>query len=90
MTNLNQEEKELLNSVENDEWHSINNLEQAKLKYQKYAINQNINQETISITLIPEDREKINQLASQLGKSVNHLSQDILHKYLQGILIEIQ
>jgi len=87
MTNLNQEEKDLLNSVENNEWKSINNLKQAKQKYQNYAINQLKNNQ-IEIILTPEDQEKITQLANQLGKTVPIISQEILHKYLQGELIE--
>jgi len=87
VSNLNQEEKDLLNSVENDEWQPIDDIEQAKVKYQNYAKNQ-LNLNNIEVTLTLEDREKINKLATQLGKSVSSFTEEILHKYLQGELIE--
>ncbi|MEI7796457.1 MAG: hypothetical protein WCI06_07445 [Methylococcaceae bacterium] len=37
MTNLTEEEQELLNSVENGEWQSKPNLAQQKRKLQQYA-----------------------------------------------------
>jgi hypothetical protein len=50
MTSLNKEEKELLSSVENDEWKSINNVDQAIKSYQSYA-NHQINQRVIYVYL---------------------------------------
>ncbi len=87
MSNLDREEKELLNSVENNEWQSVENIELAKSKYKNYAQNQP-NQTKISVTLTIEDIEKINQLADKLNKPVSIISQEILHKYLQGELVE--
>ena len=87
MSNLDREEQDLLNSVENNEWQSLNNVEEAKLRYKNYAQNQ-LNETRFSITLNFEDAEKINQLANQSGKSVTRVSEEILHKYLEGKLIE--
>ena len=87
MSNLDREEQDLLNSVENNEWQSINNVSEAKLRYKNYAQNQ-FNETRFSITLNFEDAEKINQLANQSGKSVTRVSEEILHKYLEGKLIE--
>ncbi len=87
MNTLTQEEKDLLNSVENEEWKSIKNVESNKYNYQNYAKFQ-MNQEKIEIILSSEDKEKLLQLANNLGQSTSSLTQDILHKYLQGELIE--
>lgn len=87
MTTLNQDEKSLLNTVENEEWISIDNLEESKQKYQRYAKYQ-LSQETIEVILSPEDQEKLLELANNLGQSTSSLTQYILHKYLQGELIE--
>lgn len=87
MSNLDREEQDLLNSVENNEWQSINNVSDAIVRYKKYAQNQ-LNEMRFSITLNSEDAEKINQLANQSGKSVTRVSEEILHKYLQGNLTE--
>jgi predicted DNA binding CopG/RHH family protein len=86
MVSLNSEEKDLLNSVEKGEWQSIENLSEEIKRYQRYANNQ-INKNKIEIFLSTEDTEKIQELATKLGQSIPNLSQEILHKYLQGELI---
>jgi DNA-binding MarR family transcriptional regulator len=86
MSNLNQEEKDILNSVENGEWNSINQVEKAKQIYQSYA--QEYLEKSIKIVLSREDEQKLSDLANQLGTSPSSLTEDILHKYLQGLLVD--
>ena len=86
MNNLNQEEKDLLNSVENNEWQSINEVDEAKSIYQTYA--QEYLQRSIKVVLSTEDEQKLSQLANQLGKSKSGLMEEILHKYLRGLLVD--
>lgn len=88
MINLNQEEKELLNSVENEEWQSIKSLEKAKNIYQSYAQGFLERKSLINVVLSKEDEEKLSDLATQLGTSTPSLTEEILHKYLQGLLVE--
>ena len=87
MSELNQEEKDLLNSVENEEWQSIDNVSEEIKRYQNYAKHQ-INEKRIEIILSVEDNQKIQELANKLGQTIPNLTQEILHKYLQGELIE--
>ena len=87
MNSLNPEEKELLASVEKGEWESIENISQEIKRYQNYARHQ-INQQKVELTLSVEDSQKMQKLSQQLGKSITNLSQEILHKYLHGELIE--
>ncbi len=87
MNSLNPEEKELLESVEKEEWESVENLSQEIKRYQTYASHQ-INQQKIEVTLSVEDSQKIQNLSQKLGQSIANSSQEILHKYLQGELIE--
>jgi hypothetical protein len=87
MNSLNPEEKELLESVEKGEWESVENISQEIKRYQNYARHQ-INQQKVELTLSVEDSQKIQKLSQQLGKSITNLSQEILHKYLHGELIE--
>jgi hypothetical protein len=87
MNSLNPEEKELLASVEKGEWESVENISQEIKRYQNYARHQ-INQQKVELTLSLEDSQKIQKLSQQLGKSITNLSQEILHKYLHGELIE--
>jgi predicted DNA binding CopG/RHH family protein len=86
MSNLNQEEKELLNSVENNEWQSISKVEEAKSIYQSYAIE--YLERSIKVVLSKEDEQKLSDLANQLGKSASSLTEEIVHKYLQGLLVD--
>jgi hypothetical protein len=87
MNSLNPEEKELLTSVEKGEWESVENISQEIKRYQNYARHQ-INQQKVELTLSVEDSQKMQKLSQQLGKSITNLSQEILHKYLHGELIE--
>jgi hypothetical protein len=87
MNSLNPEEKELLESVEKGEWESVENISQEIKRYQNYARHQ-INQQKVELILSVEDSQKMQKLSQQLGKSITNLSQEILHKYLHGELIE--
>lgn len=87
MSALNKEEKDLLNSVENEEWQSIDNVSEEIKRYQNYVKHQ-INEKRIEIILSVEDNQKIQELANKLGQTIPNLTQEILHKYLQGELIE--
>ncbi len=84
---VNQEEQTLLNTVENGEWQTIDNVDEEIKRYQTYA-NHHIAQKQIAVSLSTEDSQKIQQLANELGKSIPDLTTDILHKYLKGELIE--
>jgi predicted DNA binding CopG/RHH family protein len=87
MTNFNPKEQKLLESIENDEWISIDNVEQEIQRFQTYAHHQ-LSEHSIKVNLSTDDLQKIQQLANQLGQSVSSLTHDILHKYLEGELIE--
>lgn len=87
MNSLNPEEKELLESVEKGEWESVENISQEIKRYENYARHQK-NQQKVELTLSVEDSQKMQKLSQQLGKSITNLSQEILHKYLHGELIE--
>ncbi|MDJ0598201.1 MAG: hypothetical protein QNJ37_05100 [Crocosphaera sp.] len=51
MSILNLEEKELLNSVENEEWQTIDNVDAEIKRYQTYA-NHHINQKHIPVSRV--------------------------------------
>ncbi|MEA5534532.1 hypothetical protein [Crocosphaera sp. XPORK-15E] len=89
MNSLNPEEKNILDSVEQGEWQSVDHLSEEINRYREYA-NRHINRQTIEVMLSVEDARKIQGLAHQLGTSVVDLSQEILHRYLQGEFQEIQ
>lgn len=86
MSNLSKEELELLESVENGEWQSVENVESEILRYQQIAEQQF--KTSINIELSPKDHSLLQQLASNSGLSVTNFTQEILHKFLEGKLVE--
>lgn len=87
MTSLNQEEKDLLESVENEKWVSVDNLSREKQRFESYA-QQQVSTEKIEVILSTADKQQIQQLAASLNLPVPHLLQEIVHKYLQRNLVE--
>jgi SepF-like predicted cell division protein (DUF552 family) len=72
MTSFNLEENKLLNSVENNEWKTINNLENMKQIYQNYALIQ-VNQE------IDEDDEPTEKILENLRQSLQDVKEGRTH-----------
>jgi len=87
MQHLNIEEQELLESIENDEWVSIANKQEELSRFQNMAKHQILKQK-IELHMSTQDADKIYSLANQLGISVSNFVQDIVHRYLQGELVE--
>lgn len=85
MNNLNNEEEELLRSVEKGEWKSKPNLAQRKQVVQQYAQEQ-VNSEThIDIALSANDFERLKSFASKQGINYQVVAKNILHQYLNQI-----
>jgi hypothetical protein len=84
---LDDEERELMESIENDEWVSVPNVEEEMKRYQKIARAQ-IARQKIEVNLSMQDTNKIYDLAEQFQKPVANLAQEIIHQYLGGELIE--
>ena len=84
---LDDEERELMESIENDEWVSVPNVEEEMKRYQKIARAQ-IARQKIEVNLSMQDTNKIYDLAEQFQKPVANLAQEIIHRYLGGELIE--
>lgn len=84
---LDEEERELMESIENDEWVSVPNVEEEMKRYQEIARAQ-IARQKIEVNLSMQDTNKIYDLAEQFQKPVANLAQEIIHRYLGGELIE--
>jgi predicted DNA binding CopG/RHH family protein len=85
--NLDREEQELLDSIENDNWVSIPNVKSEIQKFQEIA-KQQVMTQRLELQISKQDSKKMYDLADHLGLSVSNLAQDIIHKYLQGELVE--
>jgi hypothetical protein len=84
---LDEEERELLESIENDEWVSIPNEKEEITRLRQMAIADRSTQK-IEVNLSMQDTNEIYDLAEQLGISVSTIVQEVMHKYLEGELIE--
>ncbi|EAZ93814.1 hypothetical protein CY0110_18502 [Crocosphaera chwakensis CCY0110] len=86
MTNLNQEEQEILTSYNNDEWSSVATPERiAELQsYAKATLNQ---KKIVTVQLSSFDLEVIQAQAKEKGISDQTLISDILHEYVTSNLV---
>ena len=86
---LDDEERELLKSIESGEWVSVPNFEERKRELQEMAKAQMARQ-TLEVNLSLQDADKIRDLAEQSQVPVTLLAKEIIHRYLGGELIEKQ
>lgn len=85
---LSKEEKELLTSVERDEWESVENLE-GEIKAAQQAARNTLRQDKkVNIRLSAKDLEEFQTLAAETGIPYQILMSSILHKYVAGRLVE--
>jgi hypothetical protein len=87
--NLDDEEKALMESVENEEWVSVPNFEERKRELQEMAT-AHLARQTLKINLSLQDSDKISDLAEQAKIPAALLAEQIIHRYLGGELIEKQ
>jgi len=85
---LDAEEQELLDSLQNDEWESISNLEDEIKTHQGIAKNTLRKDKRINIRLSANDLEALKTNAVELGLPYQTLVSSILHQYASGRLIQ--
>ena len=79
-------EKELLKSVENNEWNSTSNIEQEKRNLKKYANNTVAKMLKISIDVNEQDILQIKRKSIEYGVPYNVLLQSLIHNFATGKL----
>ena len=88
MKNLNQEEKELLESYERDEWQSVSDLESESERYRKYARATFKKDKRVNIRMSQKDLVAVQKKALEEGIPYQTLLSSIIHKYVSGRLTE--
>ncbi|MCD6116500.1 antitoxin [bacterium] len=83
---LDTEEKELVESYENDEWQYIDNIEEEKKLHAQYAKNTSIKNKRINIRITERDYLSLKEKSYQEGVPYQSLISNILHKYINGSL----
>lgn len=84
---LSKEEKELMTSVENEEWVEIENFAEEKLKYEQYAAATLDRYEEINIRIPERDLHEIQRISIEEGLTYQTFIASILHKFLTGKLV---
>ena len=84
---IDQEEKDLMESIERDEWQPVNNIEQEKEKAMAAARNTVKKDKRINLRLTQKDYRQMQIKAIEEGIPYQTLISSIVHKYLNGSLV---
>ena len=84
---LDQDEKDLMESIEKDEWQPVKNLDREKKTAIRTARNTLKKDKRINLRLSQKDYHQIQLKAIEEGIPYQTLIASILHKYLNGLLL---
>jgi predicted DNA binding CopG/RHH family protein len=87
MSEIDREEKELLDSFERGEWVPVPNVEAEKKRYQDAAKQSMKKDRRVNIRLSSHDLEAIQRLAVEEGLPYQTLLSSIIHRYATGRLV---
>jgi len=88
--NLNEEESEILDSVESGEWNSVENLEEEISSHQEIAKNTLKKDKRVNLRMSSKDLEAIKTFAVEEGLPYQTLMSSVLHKFITGRLVDKQ
>ena len=83
---IDQEEKDLMESIERDEWQPVKNIDQEKEKAVEAARNTLKKDKRINLRLTQKDYHQIQIKAIEEGIPYQTLISSLVHKYLNGSL----
>lgn len=86
--NLDEEEKELLDSFERGEWKSVPNLRAEIEKHRKYARKTLKKDKRVNIRIPSKVLEELQAIAIENGIPYQTLMSSILHRYVTGRLVD--
>jgi predicted DNA binding CopG/RHH family protein len=87
-TKLDKYEKEIIKSIENDEWVPVENSKELRKKLQNAARNTMRKDQRMNIRIAKRDIDSLKVKALEEGMPYQTLVSSILHKYISGKLIE--
>jgi len=88
LNNLSDEEKAILESYEAGEWQSVADQENEKTKYQQYARATFKKDKRVNIRISTKNLEALQKRALEEGIPYQTLISSVLHKYINGRLVE--
>jgi len=86
--NVNNEEKDTLDSYEQDQWRPVKDRKREVKKLQQYARNTLQKDKRINIRMSSKDLDRVRVIATQQGIPYQTLISSIIHKYVSGYLKE--
>ena len=86
--NLNNEERELSESLERGEWRSVGDLEDARAEARRYAEATLRKDQRMNIRITERDLRNLKVRAAEEGVQYQTLVTMVLHKYVTGQLVE--
>ena len=87
MSDLNKEEKRLLDSFNKDEWKSVSNISERKSELSEYARATIRKDKRVNIRIAERDLRELQRIALREGLPYQTLISSILHKYVNGVPI---
>ena len=88
MKKLDKEEKTIIDSYEKDEWQSVKNFKEEKKKYRRSARNTLLKNKRINIRISEKDLINLKAKSIEEGIPYQSLISSVLHKYVNGKLVE--
>ena len=88
--NLDQEESELLDSIESGEWESIDNVKEEISFHREIARNTLKKDKRVNLRISSKDLEAIKTFAVEEGLPYQTLMSSVLHKFITGRLVDKQ
>ena len=85
---LDDEERDLIESIERGEWKSVKNLKTEIEKHQQYARNTLVKDKRVNIRISARDLEAIQTKAVEDGIPYQTLMASVLHRFIAGRLKE--
>ncbi|MDA0734848.1 MAG: antitoxin [Chloroflexi bacterium] len=88
MPKLDSEEREIVESYERDEWRPVAEPVEKLQRYRQYALETFKKYARVNIRISKNDLESIQKRALEEGIPYQTLMASVLHKYLNGRLVE--
>lgn len=84
------DEKQLIKTIENDEWKTVTNVAEMRAEFKAAAKMTLLKDQRMNIRITQRDLEGLKTKALEEGLPYQTLVSSIIHKYLNGKLVEKQ
>ena len=88
MKKLEKEDQKIIESYDKDEWQSVKDFKEEKKKYRRYARNTLLKNKRINIRISEKDLINLKAKSIEEGVPYQSLISSVLHKYVNGKLVE--